>query len=82
MIVWSPTVGGTLSVAMELTIPQDSFAVAIIKDACVVGHVSRTVSRIVSFFLEKDGSVGICEVTGAMVNRGAGFRVCTGFMDA
>ena len=46
---------------------------AVIKDGCVVGHVRRTVSPMVSFFLGKDGSVGLCEVTGAMVNRAAGF---------
>ena len=60
---------------MELTNPQDPFAVAVIKDGCVVGHVPRTVSRTVSFFLGKDGSVGFCEVTGAMVKRTAGFSL-------
>ena len=33
------------------------------------GHIPRTVS----FFFGKDGSVGICEVAGAIVNRAAGF---------
>ena len=46
---------------------------AVIKDGCVVGHIPRTVSRTVSFFLGKDGSVGFCEVTGAMVNCATGF---------
>ena len=71
--IWSPTVGETLRLTTELTNPQDLFAVAVIKDGCIVGHVPRTVSRTVSFFLGKDGSVGFCEVTGAMVNRAAGF---------
>ena len=71
--IWSPTVGETLRLTTELTNPQDPFAVAVIKDGCVGGHVPRTVSRTVSFFLGKDGSVGFCEVTGAMVNRAAGF---------
>ena len=47
---------------MELTNPQDSVAVAVIKDGCVVGHVSRTVSQTSAFFLGKDGSVGFCEI--------------------
>ena len=46
---------------------------AVIKDGCVVRHILRTVSQTVSFFLRKDRSVGFCEVTGAMVNRAAGF---------
>ena len=52
---------------------QDPFAVAVIKDGRVVRHVPSRVSRTVSFFLGKDGSVAFCEVTGAMVNRAAGF---------
>ena len=58
---------------MELTNPQDPFAVAVIKDSCVVGHILRAVGGTISFFLGKDRSVGFCEVTGAMVNHAAGF---------
>ena len=58
---------------MKLSNTQDPFAVAVIKDSRVVGHVLRTVSRTLSFFLGKDRSVGFCEVTGAMVNHAAGF---------
>ena len=50
---------------MELTNPKDLFAVAVIKDSCVVGHVPRAISRTIFFFLGKDRSVGFCEVTGA-----------------
>ena len=71
--IWSPTVGEMLRLTTELTNPQGPFAVAVIKDSCVVGHVPRTVSQTVSFFLGKDKSVGFCEVTGAMVNRAARF---------
>ena len=71
--VWPATAGETLRLTMELTNSQDPFAVAVIKDGCVVGHVQRTVSPMVSFFLGKDGSVGLCEATGAMVNRAAVF---------
>ena len=64
-----PTVGEMLRLTTKLTNPQDPFAMAVIKNGCVVGHVPRTVS----FFLGKDGSVGFCEVTGAMVNHATGF---------
>ena len=63
--VWSPTVGETLSLTTELSYQsQDSFAVAVIQDGCVVGHVPTTVSRPVSVFLGKDGRVGFSEVFG------------------
>ena len=75
--VWSPTIRETcrrtLRLTTELTNPQDSFTVVVMKVGCVVGHVPRKVSRTVSFFLGKDGSVGFCEVTGAIVNRTTGF---------
>ena len=71
--VCSPTVGETLRLTTELTNPKDPFAVAVIRDDCVVGHIPRTVSQIVSFFLRKDGSGSFCEVTGAMVNCAAEF---------
>ena len=58
---------------MELTNPQDPFAVSVIKDSCVVGYIRRTVSRTVSFLLGKDGNAGVCEVTGAIMNHAAGF---------
>ena len=70
--VWSPTVGETLRLNTELTNPQDRFAVALIKDSCVVGHFPRIVSHTVSFFLGKDGRVGFCEITEAMVNCATG----------
>ena len=38
----------------------------------VVGHVPRNVSRMISFFLKKDGCVGYCEVTGERTNHGVG----------
>ena len=71
--IWSATVGERLRPTTELTNSQDPFAVAVIKDSCVVGHVPWIVSRTISFFLGKDGSIGFCEVTGAMVNCAAGF---------
>ena len=60
--VWCATVGEMLKLTTGLTNPQDPFAVAAIKDGCVVGHVPRTVSQTISFFLGKDRSVSFCEL--------------------
>ena len=46
---------------------------AVMTEGYEVGHIPRTVSQTVSFFLRKDESIGFCEVTGGMVNHGAGF---------
>ena len=70
--IWSPFVGEMLRLTVEHTNPHDSFAVAVEKDGTAVGHIPKNISRIVSFFLKKDGNVGFCEVTGTKVNRGAG----------
>ena len=68
--MWSPTLREILRLQFEPTNPQHSFAVAVVKDGLVVGHVPRLVSRAVSFFLKKAGNAGFCEVTGGRINCG------------
>ena len=57
-----------LLLKVELTNPHDDFAVSIVKDGAVVGHVPKYVSGVICFFLKRVGSVGLCEVTGGRVN--------------
>ena len=64
--------GELLRLRIEPTNPHDDFAVAVVKDGTVVGHVPKRVSRVISYFLKKDSSSGLCEVTGSRVNRGVG----------
>ena len=55
---------------------QDRFAVAIVKDDIIVGHVPREVLHLVWHFIEHDGTVN-CEVTGRR-KHGIGLEVpCT-----
>ena len=70
--VWTPSLGEMLQLKVEPTNPYDDFAVSIVKEGVVVGHVPLYVSRVVCFFLKRVGSVGFCEVTGSQVNRGVG----------
>lgn len=70
--VWTPSLGEMLQLKVEPTNPYDDFAVSIVKEGVVVGHVPLYVSRVVCFFLKRVGSVGFCEVTGSRVNRGVG----------
>ena len=36
----------------------------------VIGHIPKTTSRLVFYFLTKDGHSAFCEITGNPVNRG------------
>ena len=70
--VWTPTIREMLLLKVEPTNPYDDFAVSIVKDGAVVGHVPKYVSRVICFFLKRVESVGFCEVTSSRVNRGVG----------
>ena len=52
--IWSAAVGSTLSCRQERFNPHDSYAVAVIKDDVVVGHVPRNISvAYLQFFTEQ-----------------------------
>ena len=56
-------VGEEPSCSREPTNQEDHFAVAVMKDSNIVGHVPRKISFICSLFLRQSGSI-ICRVTG------------------
>ena len=58
--VWTAAVVEVLSLKQEPKNCHDNFAVAVIKNGKVVGHVPKTVSRAVYFFLNRDGHSGFC----------------------
>ena len=67
----------TLRLAVEATNFHNMYAVAVMQDkrnktVRVVGQVPRNASRVTSFFLKKNESIGYCEVTGERTNHGAG----------
>ena len=55
---WTPSVREMLILKVEPTNHFDDFAVSVVKDGTVVGHVPKYVSRVVCYFLKKVGSVG------------------------
>ena len=72
---WISAMGETLGLAVEATNSHDVYAVAIMQNGrdrtvCVVGHVPRNASGVISFFLKKSRSIGYCEVTGERTNHG------------
>lgn len=60
---WTPNVRESLGVECEPSNPFDSYAVSVVKDGTVVGHVPREVRRQFYTFLHSGGNV-TCEVTG------------------
>ena len=74
--IWTPTIGEILLLQNEPeTGSQYQYSVAVVKNAVVVGHVPRPISRIVFHFLNRDGHSGVCEVIGNRLNRGVNLGV-------
>ena len=69
--IWMPVIG--LTCDQEHGNSKDSFAISVINDGKIVGHVPHELSRIVWYFIEHDGSVN-CRVTGRR-KRGKGLEV-------
>ena len=61
--VWTPFIGEELITEKEEGNEHDVFAVAVLKDGNVVGHVPREFSRIAWHFLNHGGTI-TCQITG------------------
>ena len=61
--VWDAVIDEHLTCRRETTNESDRYAVAVLKDGNVKGHLPRKVSRICSLFLRRGGIIS-CEVTG------------------
>ena len=72
MKIWNPVDGEVLVCTRETDNPHDNYAVSIIRNSCVVGHVPLGLSKTFSNFLSLPASTMLCIVTGKRLNRGAG----------
>ena len=61
--IWAAAVGKELDCVREPTNTSDRYAVAVIKDGTIVGHLPKRVSRVCSLFLLRGGSI-FCTVVG------------------
>ena len=57
--IWAPFTGEQLSLQAEEDNKHDKYAVAVLKDDYVVGHVPRAISRLFHFFLQHGGNIKI-----------------------
>ena len=61
--VWDAVIGQMLECERETHNEKDRYAVAVMQEGRVVGHLPRKYSRVCSLFLKKGGSIS-CTVTG------------------
>ena len=61
--IWSAVFDEELPCQRETGNISDPFAVGVLKDGVIVGHVPRKISSICSLFLQRNGSI-ICRVSG------------------
>jgi len=61
--LWTSTVGENLSCRWEPTNENDRYAVVVMNDYTVIGHIPRKFSHVCSLFLRRRGNI-ICVATG------------------
>ena len=61
--VWEATVGEELQCIREPTNISDRYAISVIKEGIVIGHLPKRLSRVCSLFLRHGGNI-VCVVTG------------------
>uniref|UniRef100_A0A1X7ST59 HIRAN domain-containing protein n=1 Tax=Amphimedon queenslandica TaxID=400682 RepID=A0A1X7ST59_AMPQE len=67
--LWTPVLE-VLGLSRETNNEHDRYAVAIMKDDYVAGHVPLSLSKVFHYFLMKPGHSAVCKITGGHVNRG------------
>ena len=77
MKIWNPVDGEVLVCTRETDNPHDNYAVSIIRNSYVVGHVPLGLSKTFSNFLSLPVSTMLCIVTGKRLNCGAGLGLET-----
>ena len=71
MDIWTPEEGERLDLIWEPDNIKDKYAVSVMKDDLVVGHVPYNLAPRISQFLKRD--INFAEVKYKPINRGAGF---------
>lgn len=61
--IWTAVLGETLPCVRETSNEKDRYAVAVIKDSNIVGHLPKKISSVSSLFLRRGGTI-TCTVTG------------------
>ncbi len=70
---WTPSIGEVLALQTEEDNHHDKFAVSVMKDGEIVGHLPRCLSKISFYFLKRGGEIN-CTVVGKR-KKGKGLEV-------
>ena len=61
--IWEANVGEELECVKERRNEKDRYAVAVVKNDTIIGHLPRKISKVCSLFLRRGGNI-CCIVTG------------------
>ena len=64
VLLYNYSIGEVLVIKQERDNCHNKHAVTVIKDGITVGHVPRDICKNVFYFLNYDGNVAFCEITG------------------
>ena len=70
MKIWNPVDGEVLVFTRETDNPHDNYAISIIRNSYIAGHVSLGLSKTFSNFLYLPVYTMLCIVTGKRINHG------------
>jgi len=73
MLIRNPILDEKLPLKREPKNDKNEYAVAVVKNSHIVGHVPGTLSQTLFYFLARPCNKGIAEITGNRINRGAGY---------
>ena len=62
--IWEVRIGEVLTCCREANNAKDRYAVCVLKNDEIVGHLPKKVSKLFSLFIRRSGSI-TCEVTGS-----------------
>ena len=66
---WIPVIGQVLRLKREPDNCKDKYAIAIVLEECIVGHVSYNLAKCVSQFLSRDANKGFARVYNRQQNQ-------------
>ena len=75
MKIWNPVDGAVLVCTRETDNPHDNYAVSIIRNSYIEGHVPLGLSKTFSNLFSLPLSTMLCIVTGKKLNRGTELRL-------
>ena len=62
--IWQAAVGEVLTCKREYNSDRDRYAVAVLKNDNIIGHLPKKLSKLCSLFLKRGGEIS-CKVTGS-----------------